>query len=730
MTSHQNLSFNDLKSFFIFENNTIYDKLESKLKEHEYYIYYWKKHIFATYINQIIMFIYCLEKIINSFSNDVKYLAPSIIFLLADVVNFFMIEKLKFKDLVKTKIIINVKLLLNLFFFGFINAIEIMNLKFNDEISIIINKNLLLQCFILWLIHGNYFKLVPYTIFAGVVGFSFFSIWIIINFYSLGIETDYLNSGKSILKFNNTNLIGNYIDLKISCLKNVDYNSNLSSILEILFDTSYTPKYSKEEINNFMLNQYLSLNVTVPFLNSKKEYNIKYKEALKNTVESKFESKYVANCFLYYLNYTDQNLLLTDNVLKWKIISTGRKIYVSIIIALSILFILIYNTYILGIYQREFFSFNKTSQILIKYFESFIDNMHFQSLSLIGDKILSYNKCFSESLNKSIKESNDIKIIKHDEILFNEGNNSSVINKSTNDIKKDLDNKCKIKTYFKNLIKKDHSINCCNENNPNNNLLYYLDNMLKTKLFSSETRSSFLKPNLDNNEFEFSQFSDSGIYSCTSNREQNKLIDIKNDIVDTNIKEKVSETIYLGIFVCETNKKFYKVYIKIFHYTKTNFILDILLDDITDIFMAEKSLAENKIRTKIFSKIAHEFKTPLIIIKSLISEFNSASNADRNQISDHICNLSDYISFLIQDIIYSANPDIDIVLNISEVNIMELVNFCKVVCKSLLLLQETKKNIKVISKIDQRLSKFKIKSDTTRLKQVMLNFYFKLNKIY
>ena len=73
---------------------------------------------------------------------------------------------------------------------------------------------------------------------------------------------------------------------------------------------------------------------------------------------------------------------------------------------------------------------------------------------------------------------------------------------------------------------------------------------------------------------------------------------------------------------------------------------EILIYDVTEIKLAEKTKIETKYKQKILAKIAHEFKTPLITMISLIQKFKEEQNftVDNNLLLkvNHVSNLSNY----------------------------------------------------------------------------------------
>jgi len=147
--------------------------------------------------------------------------------------------------------------------------------------------------------------------------------------------------------------------------------------------------------------------------------------------------------------------------------------------------------------------------------------------------------------------------------------------------------------------------------------------------------------------------------------------------------------------------------------------------------------------------MAHEFKTPLTSIISLITTLLSSydrvlenNNIDENNIYDTkkkhkkvdkeaiktlnlIQNLSRYVIFLTSDIIHYSNPNNinDIQLNNQKINFREISTFCFDILNSLLYCNISKMK-KINSKLiyDDLLDNLEIFSDEVRIKQILLNF--------
>jgi len=173
-----------------------------------------------------------------------------------------------------------------------------------------------------------------------------------------------------------------------------------------------------------------------------------------------------------------------------------------------------------------------------------------------------------------------------------------------------------LKEINENNMSKDHEIN-----NINNKL----DHKNKTKQIKRTSKNSLLK--------------------ITSEKQSEK----------SNEKQKVF--MLLGQYFIELNgdTKFFLVY-----YRKINNILDIIFHDCTKIVVAQTVSSENKIKHKLLSKIAHEFKTPLNNIIGITNNLKTTSvNKNFKIVRDLklITSLSNYTIYLISDMIQYASND-------------------------------------------------------------------------
>ena len=156
-------------------------------------------------------------------------------------------------------------------------------------------------------------------------------------------------------------------------------------------------------------------------------------------------------------------------------------------------------------------------------------------------------------------------------------------------------------------------------------------------------------------------------------------------------------------------------------------ILEVFIKDISEIKIAEKNIIETKFKQKILAKLAHEFKTPLIIIISLIKNIMDKENFIINEISikknlHHINNFSNYTISLISDIIQYASNSADIRFNKIEIYLRDAMEFTFNVLKTLVECNENKVNkIELLMEIDEKIDSLKVFTDENRLKQILLN---------
>jgi len=182
----------------------------------------------------------------------------------------------------------------------------------------------------------------------------------------------------------------------------------------------------------------------------------------------------------------------------------------------------------------------------------------------------------------------------------------------------------------------------------------------------------------------------------------------------------------LGYYTDEKSLFSFEIHARILKFKQH--VVEILLYDISEVRQAEQIKVESIFKKRILAKIAHEFKTPLITIISLISRImNNQHNVLINQNITtnlyHIENLSNYTLVLIGDITQYASDSVNLKLFKKETNIKDTLDFCYHVLDTLIKCNENKVN-KVFPKliIKEGIENIRVISDENRLKQIILNF--------
>ena len=177
----------------------------------------------------------------------------------------------------------------------------------------------------------------------------------------------------------------------------------------------------------------------------------------------------------------------------------------------------------------------------------------------------------------------------------------------------------------------------------------------------------------------------------------------------------------IGYFNSLNESNFFEVYVRKLKLKEE--VVELLINDITEIKLVEER--ETKYKQKILAKIAHEFKTPLISIISLIQKtitYQSEIKPSIKKNLDHINNLSNYTLVLISDIIQYVSNSIKLVLNKHEIILNEVLEFSFNVLKTLVECNENKRNkIQTEMEIDENINKLTDFTDEGRLKQILLN---------
>lgn len=160
----------------------------------------------------------------------------------------------------------------------------------------------------------------------------------------------------------------------------------------------------------------------------------------------------------------------------------------------------------------------------------------------------------------------------------------------------------------------------------------------------------------------------------------------------------------------------------------------IIINDITRTKQFEEKNAEFKYKNLLLTKIAHEFKNPIICIMELAEELKDVQkeeNKDNDQ--DHryllsqkmnlISHLSDYLLVLIKDLDYFSLSQLKQSFQISKtiINLKELCVFCTQIANALLIKSQKHKKVKFVLKLQESCYNYKLESDEMKLKQLLIN---------
>ena len=284
------------------------------------------------------------------------------------------------------------------------------------------------------------------------------------------------------------------------------------------------------------------------------------------------------------------------------------------------------------------------------------------------------------------------------------------------------------------------------------NLQYFLENLIQyNKNNLNNKKNIALKEILNKFISEESNKNSKNISNTLKNYNLDKFI---NNLKDY---EKLGQFYHNKNNIDDNNDnkdiKYYQVF-----YRKNNYnsLLEIKIKENTEIILKTNKLIEEKNdKQKTFSKLAHEFKTPLNCIIELINQIKSSTNLNENQetiIENNydnsfrtnskiplktdnknenlklIKNLSHYTIYLINDLIQyfsSDNNSIKNKINTKKnfVKLKKIINFCYDILKTLISCND-KKSISVIPLliIDNNLKNIYINTDEIRINQILLNF--------
>jgi len=158
---------------------------------------------------------------------------------------------------------------------------------------------------------------------------------------------------------------------------------------------------------------------------------------------------------------------------------------------------------------------------------------------------------------------------------------------------------------------------------------------------------------------------------------------------------------------------------------------EIIFNDITKARQIEKKKSELKYKSIFLSKVAHEFKNPLICINELAQQLNEGFKSLNNygvnqQIQENlnqIFSFSNYLMILIRDFDYFSQSNVlnkKINLENEECDVKEILNFCNDIATNLISRSSKENLVSFHLDINDDVPN-KIMTDECRLKQVLIN---------
>jgi signal transduction histidine kinase/CheY-like chemotaxis protein len=218
------------------------------------------------------------------------------------------------------------------------------------------------------------------------------------------------------------------------------------------------------------------------------------------------------------------------------------------------------------------------------------------------------------------------------------------------------------------------------------------------------------------------------------NKKINALEQVKT-ILDDKYSEIGDNFVFLGTKDVEvTTTSFINLEVFGRCYSSSHNIIDkheFIFNDITRSKQIEQNNAEIKYKTLFLSKIAHEFKNPLLCISELVQQVddnlvtNVESKAENNnsELLKQIKSLSDYLIILVKDMDYfsqKSTAPIEKKVEIDKVNLTDIVNFCKDIVNALIQKSHKQANLTFQVIRDTNIPIY-IKTDEIKLKQILIN---------
>jgi nitrogen-specific signal transduction histidine kinase len=164
----------------------------------------------------------------------------------------------------------------------------------------------------------------------------------------------------------------------------------------------------------------------------------------------------------------------------------------------------------------------------------------------------------------------------------------------------------------------------------------------------------------------------------------------------------------------------------------SSYAYEFIFNDISRVKVIEETKAEVKYKSLFLSKVAHEFKNPILCITELIDQiFDEIQqlNIDNsylqavNDLLSQIKSMSDYMIILIKDLDYFSQKQVSsgsCITDVTAVNIKNLISFCKNITIALIKKMQKQLSIDFIVEVGNDLPPY-LFVDEVKLKQILIN---------
>jgi len=420
---------------------------------------------------------------------------------------------------------------------------------------------------------------------------------------------------------------------------------------------------------------------------------------------------------MIFLEYID-SLILTSLNLAWAVPiylyfknwNMGGFMYPYIFFSYSFVCI----SYFIVYSRKRSFVYHQENTRKMQWFRSILENMKSGFIHLKDNKIIMINKTMTNILTQ-IKQIDEVIFEKNkscqshpamEEPIEKKFESDKFTNKILNILLNDLNNyfiesgRNNFNEYINNYSTVNKNGNS-NLNDKNSEHIIDMNSNLKDP-FEQENSVSFLEEFRKKNNFNEKEFILAGI----------KSFEVKNEIE----KDFITLEVYCRYQLDEETKK-------------DEF--EIIFNDVTKTRQIEEKKSEIKYKSIFLSKVAHEFKNPLIciieLVKQLTENFKSINDdkmkhtfqENLNQISS----FSNYLMILIRDFDYFSQTNVlmkKISLEKEECDVKEILNFCDDIAINLLKRNGKHETVSFNLDVNKNVPD-KIISDEFRIKQVLIN---------